>query len=91
MLSTKIHLSKQGRIQVIHSPSRQFYESAVSQAMNAAAHGSKVLFVQFLKGGQHQGPNHPVMLGNHFTWIRPDTPRSLNTSEFRIGLVASSL
>lgn len=51
----------------------------MAQALRLAGQGTAVLVVQFLKGGIHQGVDHPVQLGQHLTWLRCDLPRCIDT------------
>ncbi len=59
-----------GTVQVFTSPQRSFFTSVMVQAMRTAGQGVAVLVVQWLKGGIAQGPEHPMEVGQHLTWVR---------------------
>ncbi|HEY9817124.1 MAG TPA: P-loop NTPase family protein [Candidatus Obscuribacterales bacterium] len=69
----------EGLIQVFTGPHRSFFTSVMAQSLRLAGQGTPVLVVQFLKGGIQQGPDHPVQLGQHLTWLRCDLPRCIDT------------
>ena len=53
-----LHLvSPEGQLQVHTAPYRGSFASVLSQALRAAGLGSRVMVVQFLKGGVAQGPD----------------------------------
>jgi cob(I)alamin adenosyltransferase len=49
----------------------------IGQALQVAATGRRVLVVQFLKGGLHQGAGKMVNLAQNLDWIRSDVSRQL--------------
>jgi cob(I)alamin adenosyltransferase len=53
----------------------------IGEALKSAAAGRRVLVVQFLKGGIHQGEGHMVNLAQNLDWIRSDSARQLNSGE----------
>jgi cob(I)alamin adenosyltransferase len=53
----------------------------IGEALKAAAAGRRVLVVQFLKGGIHQGEGHMVNLAQNLDWIRSDSTRQLSSGE----------
>ncbi len=53
----------------------------IGAALQAAAAGRRVLVVQFLKGGLHQGQDHMVNLAQNLDWLRSDLMRHFTTSE----------
>jgi cob(I)alamin adenosyltransferase len=53
----------------------------IGEALKTAAAGRRVLVVQFLKGGIHQGEGHMVNLAQNLDWIRSDSARQLNSGE----------
>lgn len=69
----------EGLVQVFTGPHRSFFANVMAQALRLAGQGTPVLVVQFLKGGIMQGPDHPVQLGQHLTWLRCDLPRCIDT------------
>ena len=71
----------EGLVQVFTSSHRSFFTSVIAQALRIAGQGTKVLVVQFLKGGIGQGYDHPVRLGKNLDWIRCDLPRYIDTPE----------
>lgn len=71
----------EGLIQVFTSPHRSFFTNVMAQALRIAGQGTPVLVVQFLKGGIHQGHEHPVRLGENLEWIRCNLPRCIDTPQ----------
>ncbi|MBK4730307.1 P-loop NTPase family protein [Oxynema sp. CENA135] len=71
----------EGLIQVFTGSHRSFFTNVMAQALQIAGQGTKVLVVQFLKGGIGQGQEHPVKLGQNLEWIRCDLPRCIDTPE----------
>lgn len=69
----------EGLLQVFTSSHRSFFTSVMAQALRIAGQGTHVLVVQFLKGGIHQGYEHPVRLGQNLDWIRCNLPRCIDT------------
>ena len=68
-----LHLvSPEGQLQVHTAPYRGSFASVLSQALRAAGLGSRVMVVQFLKGGVAQGPDHRLTLCGRLQWLRPD-------------------
>jgi cob(I)alamin adenosyltransferase len=53
----------------------------IGAALQAAAAGRRVLVVQFLKGGLHQGQDHMVNLAQNLDWLRSDLMRHFTTNE----------
>jgi cob(I)alamin adenosyltransferase len=53
----------------------------IGEALKTAAAGRRVLVVQFLKGGIHQGEGHMINLAQNLDWIRSDSARQLNSGE----------
>jgi cob(I)alamin adenosyltransferase len=53
----------------------------IGAALQAAAAGRRVLVVQFLKGGLHQGQDHMVNLAQNLDWLRSDLMRHFTTGE----------
>jgi cob(I)alamin adenosyltransferase len=49
----------------------------IGEALKVAATGRRVLVVQLLKGGLHQGEGHMVNLAQNLDWIRADVDRQL--------------
>lgn len=71
----------EGLVQVFTCPYRSFFTSVMAQALRIAGQGTRVLIVQFLKGGIQQGFQHPVQLGQNLDWIRCDLPRCLDSPD----------
>ncbi|HIK55576.1 MAG TPA: P-loop NTPase family protein [Synechococcales cyanobacterium M55_K2018_004] len=71
----------EGLVQVFTCPHRSFFTSVMAQALRIAGQGTPVLVVQFLKGGIHQGQEHPVRLGQLLDWYRCDIPRCIDTPQ----------
>ena len=59
-----------GQIQIYQSSYRGNYSSIVRDSLRNAALGSKVLLVQFMKGGVNQGIANAVKLCGNLTWVR---------------------
>ncbi|GFZ91006.1 P-loop NTPase family protein [Okeania sp. KiyG1] len=59
-----------GLVQVFTSGQRNFFTDVMAQALRIAGQGTPVLIVQFLKGGIHQGHEHPMQLGQNLDWVR---------------------
>jgi cob(I)alamin adenosyltransferase len=53
----------------------------IGAALQAAVAGRRVLVVQFLKGGIHQGQDHMVNLAQNLDWLRSDLTRQLGAGE----------
>ncbi len=53
----------------------------IGAALQAAVAGRRVLVVQFLKGGLHQGQDHMVNLAQNLDWLRSDLMRHFTTGE----------
>jgi cob(I)alamin adenosyltransferase len=53
----------------------------IGAALQAAVAGRRVLVVQFLKGGLHQGQDHMVNLAQNLDWLRSDLMRQCATGE----------
>jgi cob(I)alamin adenosyltransferase len=49
------------------------------QALRLAGQGTRVLIVQFLKGGIKQGPENRVLLGSSLEWVRCRLHRCIDT------------
>jgi cob(I)alamin adenosyltransferase len=73
--------SIEGLIQVFTCPNRSFFTGVMAQALRIAGQGTPVLIVQFLKGGIHQGHQHPMQLGQHLDWVRCSLQRCVNTPD----------
>lgn len=58
-------------------PERKFFTNVLAQALCIAQQGTKVLVVQFLKGGINQGCQHPTTLGENLDWLRCNLQRNL--------------
>jgi cob(I)alamin adenosyltransferase len=71
----------EGLIRVFTSAHRSFFTDVISQALQYAGQGNRVLVVQFLKGGIRQGSDRPVRLGQMLDWLRCDLPRYIDTPE----------
>ena len=68
-----LHLvSPEGQLQVHTAPYRGSFSGVLSEALRAAGLGSRVMVVQFLKGGVSQGPEGRVHLCGRLEWLRPD-------------------
>ena len=60
-----------GQIQIYQSSYRCSYTSIIKDSLRNAALGRKVLLVQLMKGGVHQGISNAQNLCGNLTWIRP--------------------
>jgi cob(I)alamin adenosyltransferase len=69
----------EGLVQVFTCTHRSFFTNVMAQALRIAGQGTRVLVVQFLKGGIAQGYEHPVQLGQNLDWIRCNLPRCIDT------------
>jgi len=80
--STSLQLASQpeGLLQIHTAPHRGSFSGVLSQALRAAGLGSRVLVCQLLKGGVDQGVQGSQMLCGRLQWLRPATPRCLETS-----------
>ena len=72
-------ISSQGQLKVYSSPYRGIFSDVPSGALRSAGLGSKVLIVEFLKGGVAQGPSQSIRLCRHLEWVRPNIYGSINT------------
>ena len=69
----KINLKKfpqNGQIHIYQSSYRGSFSNIIRDSLRNAALGSKVLLVQFMKGGVNQGIKNAVKLCGNLTWIR---------------------
>jgi cob(I)alamin adenosyltransferase len=67
-----LHLvAPEGQLQVHTAPYRGSFSTVFSQALRAAGLGSRVMVVQFLKGGVDQGPERRLSLCGRLDWLRP--------------------
>jgi cob(I)alamin adenosyltransferase len=64
-------------------PERKFFTNVLAQALRIAQQGTKVLVVQFLKGGINQGCDRPTRLGQNLDWFRCDLQRHLKQGEIQ--------
>lgn len=71
----------EGTVQVFTAVHRGFFTNVMVQALRIADQGKSVLVVQFLKGGIHQGPEHPMQLGQNLDWVRCAIPHCIHNSE----------
>lgn len=80
-LNQDLHLlpTIEGLVQVFTATHRSFFTNVIAQALRIAGQGTPVLVVQFLKGGIHQGHQHPMHLGQNLDWIRCNLPRCIDT------------
>lgn len=74
----------EGLIQVFTGPHRRFFTNVMAQALQVAGQGTTVLIVQFLKGGIHQGPDHPTQLGQNLTWLRCNVDRCITSADIEV-------
>jgi cob(I)alamin adenosyltransferase len=63
----------------------------IGEALKTAATGRRVLVVQFLKGGIHQGEGNMVNLAQNLDWIRSNSARQLNSGELNESEIQSLL
>ena len=62
--------TQNGQIHIYQSSYRGSFSSIIRDSLRNAALGSKVLLVQFMKGGVKQGIDNAVKLCGNLTWIR---------------------
>ncbi len=77
----RICLEVEGLVQIVTAPHRSFFTNIMAQALRAAGQGTRVLVVQFLKGGIRMGPEHPIQLCQTLEWFRCNLPRCIDTPE----------
>lgn len=70
-------VAPEGQLQVHTAPYRGSFSTVFSQALRAAGLGSRVMVVQFLKGGVDQGPERRLSLCGRLDWLRPAVPGCL--------------
>lgn len=70
ILPQEVRPEIEGLVQVVTAKQRSFFTQVLAQALRSAGQGTSVLVVQFLKGGIHQGPTHPVHLSQRLDWYR---------------------
>jgi cob(I)alamin adenosyltransferase len=75
------NLAVEGTVQVFTCPHRSFFTGVMAQALRLAGQGTRVLVVQFLKGGIGQGADRPIQLAQTLDWIRCDLPRCIDNSQ----------
>ena len=63
-------IKENGQIQIHQSSYRGSYSTIIRDGIRNAALGSRVLLVQFMKGGVKQGVSNPVRLCDNLLWIR---------------------
>jgi cob(I)alamin adenosyltransferase len=73
------HLIPQGSLQLYTQPGRGMFTPVMVQALRLAGQGTRVLIVQFLKGGIKQGPENRVLLGSSLEWVRCRLHRCIDT------------
>ena len=67
----KVQLIRQnGQIHLFQSSYRGSYSNIIRDSLRNAALGRRVLLVQLMKGGVHQGISNPINLCGNLTWIR---------------------
>ena len=71
----------EGLVQIFTAPHRSFFTNVMAQALREAGQGTRVLVVQFLKGGINMGHQHPMHLCQHLDWYRCNLPRCIDTPE----------
>ena len=77
-----LHLvAAEGQLQVHTASYRGSFSSVLSQAVRSAGLGSRVLIVQFLKGGVDQGPGGRVQICGGLTWLRPAIPACVEQAD----------
>ncbi len=64
-------VTTQGQVHIHTSSYRGSFSVVLSEALRSAGLGSKVLIVQFLKGGVNQGPEGAIHLCGRLEWLRP--------------------
>jgi cob(I)alamin adenosyltransferase len=74
----------EGVVQVFTASRRSFFTTVMAEALRIASQGTRVLVVQFLKGGLHQGAEYPVRLCQNLDWIRCNLPRCLDTPHLEV-------
>ncbi|NER38058.1 MAG: P-loop NTPase family protein [Oscillatoria sp. SIO1A7] len=79
--SSPVPYAVKGLIQVFTGPQRCFFTNVMAEALRIAGQGTQVLAIQFLKGGNNQGHDQPVRLGQNLDWIRCNVPRCIDTPE----------
>ena len=62
--------TQNGQIQIYKSSYRGSFSSIIRDSLRNAALGSKVLLVQFMKGGVRQGVANALKLCGNLTWVR---------------------
>ncbi|MFT0814382.1 cob(I)yrinic acid a,c-diamide adenosyltransferase [Synechococcus sp. OH20] len=72
-------LIPQGSLQLYTHPSRGMFTPVMAQALRLAGQGTRVLIVQFLKGGINQGPENRLSLGRSLEWVRCRLHRCIDT------------
>jgi len=72
-------LIPQGSLQLYTHPSRGMFTPVMAQALRLAGQGTRVLIVQFLKGGINQGPENRLLLGSSLEWARCRLHRCIDT------------
>ncbi|MFS8793994.1 cob(I)yrinic acid a,c-diamide adenosyltransferase [Synechococcus sp. R5-16] len=77
--SLSAQLVPQGSLQLYTHPSRGMFTPVMAQALRLAGQGTRVLIVQFLKGGINQGPANRLSLGRSLEWVRCRLHRCIDT------------
>ena len=75
--STKLR----SQIQVIETPGDRFCNEIVANALKIASTGDRVLVVQLLKGGIHQGHDRVVNIAQNLDWVRCNLTRNISTAD----------
>ena len=76
--------AQNGQIHIYQSSYRGSFSSIIRDSLRNAALGSKVLLVQFMKGGVNQGIKNAVKLCGNLTWIRSShSPDQYHSEEIR--------
>ncbi len=78
--SYPLHLvAPEGQLEIHSAPYRGSFSLVMSAALRAAGLGSKVMVIQFLKGGVNQGENGIVHLCGNLQWLRPNVEACLSS------------
>ncbi len=73
--------TRHSQISIVNTPEDRFCTEIVAKAIELASKGRRVLVVQLLKGGIHQGHDRAINLAQNLDWIRCNSMRNFSTPD----------
>ena len=79
-------VTPEGQLHVHTAPFRGTFSTVLSHAVRMAGLGSRVLVVQFLKGGVNQGIDSCIRLCGQLRWLRPNIENCITSTSYPAGV-----